>query len=654
VVSLGRAVAQTLTWLAVLSSAGAVAVAARLEAITGPVRDNGAHIGKLISSTAVGSIGLSWTLTGAFLAWRRPRNILGWLFLLSGMFTAWSSAIDAYAMTLYGESDEAAHILAETLYPVDYILFFVGYLIIPTVGLALYPSGRLPNPWWRWPIAGTAAGILLLALGVIPALYPVIPPSYLEAGVIIFGSSGLAIWIGTALRLIQASQPQRQQLALLLFAVVAHSLLLVLSLLPYDVSLWLLILAQVSGFFVAVAVAVAVLRYRLLGIETVLRRGFVYGTLTVLVAAVYLSVTALAGLILDNRPIPGVLAAAVVAVGLAPARDWLQRIADRVVYGERRDPLRAVAQLGQQVTVTEELGLLPAALASVAAAVRAPGAVVAALDGRIVASIGVEPVGGPVLLLGFGGRWVGELRVAPLRSAEAYTDSQLRLLAALAPQIAVVVRALDLTEALQAERDRVIAATIAERDRLRRDLHDGLGPSLSGIGLGLQAVSDTMRGDSPAAEALIGRIKAEVDTTIAEIRRIIDDLRPAALDTMGLTEAIRRYAQTISTVLPVEVHAADLPPIPPQVENAAYRITTEALTNVARHAEARHVLITLSAPNRTLRITVADDGHGVTTATVGVGLTSMRRRADTLGGHLDVASTHTGTTVTTTLPLEQP
>jgi signal transduction histidine kinase len=89
------------------------------------------------------------------------------------------------------------------------------------------------------------------------------------------------------------------------------------------------------------------------------------------------------------------------------------------------------------------------------------------------------------------------------------------------------------------------------------------------------------------------------------------------------------------------------------VENAAYRITTEALTNAARHAVARRVQVTLTAPEDALLITVADDGAGVGTAVPGVGLTSMRRRAETLGGELGVDSAGTGTTITATLPLEQ-
>jgi signal transduction histidine kinase len=288
------------------------------------------------------------------------------------------------------------------------------------------------------------------------------------------------------------------------------------------------------------------------------------------------------------------------------------------------------------------------------AAVHAPGAAVTAPDGQVVAAVGDGTDRTAVTLpLMFGGQRLGDLRVAPRRPGESYTGAETRLLAALALQVAVVVRAEDLTRALAAEHDRVLAASQTERDRLRADLHDGLGPSLSGIGLGLQGISDALH-DDPAATLLLNRIRDEVATAFAEVRRIIDGLRPVSLDTLGLVGAIRRHAETVSAAVPVQVSAEKLPPLPPQVETAAYRITAEALANAARHAGAEHVRVALVAPNGALRISVADDGHGVGDATAGVGLTSMRRRAETLGGRLDIDSRACGTTVTAILPLGQP
>ena len=302
--------------------------------------------------------------------------------------------------------------------------------------------------------------------------------------------SMLTIWVSTVVRLVRARPPRRQQLALLVCVVMPF---LAASL--FGSVTFANVLILLSLLLVPVAVAVGVLRYRLLGIETVLRRGLVYGMYTCVVVAAYLGATAAAGAMvgaaLDSRPLPGVVAAAAVAVALAPARDRLQRAADRLVYGQRRDPLQALTLLGERVAVTAQGDLLATALTSVTAAVRAPGAALIAPDGRVLATAGADPAGGSRttdLPLQFGGVLLAELRVLPRRPGEAYTPADARLLAALALQIAVVVQAFQLTEQLEAERDRVVTAAEAERDRLRADLHDGLGPSLSGIGLGLEAL----------------------------------------------------------------------------------------------------------------------------------------------------------------------
>jgi len=641
-----------------------------------------------------GCLGLVWAVTGAVLVGVRPRNALGWLVLAVGMSQAW-----AVGLTAYGGFGLLEVVPSWPAY-VGPALYIPGWLILPTVLLALYPEGRLPGPRWRWPVAGAAIAIVLLTAciplptvgpeeahgwAVVPTLperlgdvllpnkpmydtrvfvsaapdgttTPVVPEwwaVWANTGSWVFkpllALSMLTIWAGTVTRLVRARPPRRQQLAWLVCVVMP---LLPALFSPVELASWLVLL---SLLLVPVAVAVGVLRYRLLGIEAVLRRGLVYGTFTVAVVGAYLIVTAVSAAALDRSDLlPGVVAAALVAVGLAPARDRLQRAADRLVYGERHDPLRAVTRLGQKVAATGDLDLLPGALASVMAAVHAPGAAVAAPDGRIIERVGMDPDTGAVLPLWFGGQQVGELRVAARRAGEAYTNAEKRLLAALALQVAVVVRAFELTEALEAERDRVLAATETERDRLRGDLHDGLGPSLSGVGLGLQALADTLDGRDAASTVLLDRIREEVAEAVVEVRRIIDGLRPTTLDTLGLLGAIRRHAETVSAALPVDVVAVDLSPLPPQVETAAYRITTEALTNAARHAGARHVRVTLFAQHGSLRITVADDGHGVGTAAAGVGLTSMQRRTETLGGHLDIDSAAAGTTITATLPLEQP
>ncbi|MFD2093886.1 histidine kinase [Blastococcus deserti] len=404
------------------------------------------------------------------------------------------------------------------------------------------------------------------------------------------------------------------------------------------------------------AILVGVVRYRLLGI--VVSRALVYATLTAAVVLLYLALATVAAAALGRTlsPVPAAIAAALIAVALGPARTRLQSAADRVVYGRRRDPVAAVTELGDRVATTDEADLLPAVLATVTAALRVAGA-------RVVGP--GEPAspddGALAVPLRVGGRDVGTLHVAERHPGEPFTTGDRHLLAALAPQVAVVVLALDLARSLERERDRVLTATHDERDRIRRDLHDGLGPSLAGIGLGVQAVQAHV-GDraDPLTRDLLARLKEEVDAAVGEVRRIIDGLRPAPLDDLGFVAAVRRHADTLAPSVPVRVTAEDLPPLPPDVETAAYRIAQEALTNVARHSGARSAEVGLRARDGRLEVAVADDGAGLEPAVTddvrprGIGLDSMRSRARAVGGDLTVDSGPDGTAVVADLPLEVP
>ena len=224
---------------------------------------------------------------------------------------------------------------------------------------------------------------------------------------------------------------------------------------------------------------------------------------------------------------------------------------------------------------------------------------------------------------------VGTLRVAPRVAGSSYSAADGRVLGALAPQVAVVVHALDLAGALEVQRDRVVAATRSERDRLRQELHDGLGPTLAGTALGLQAARDALAAeDAETLGRLLDRIGSEVDLAVADVRRVIDDLRPAELDEGSLDLAVRRRAASVASVVDVDVDVGAIPELRPEVEIAAYRIASEALNNVARHAGAQHVRLAVSVGDGSLTLRVADDGSGIPeSAPAGVGLESMRRRA---------------------------
>lgn len=301
---------------------------------------------------------------------------------------------------------------------------------------------------------------------------------------------------------------------------------------------------------------------------------------------------------------------------------------------------------------------VPSMLNAVATAVGASFARVTDADGRELARLG-DP-SGPALdvPLRHGGRDLGTLTIGPRRNEPRVSDNDARLVVALAPHPAVVVRTRALTEELADERERVTEATLTERDRLRRDLHDGLGPSMSGIALGLEAVARSMESDLETAREVLERARVEAAAAVVEIRRVLDGLRPAALDRVGLVGAVRETASALGLGRPgaadFDLEVATELRLPPKVEEAALRIVAESLNNVSRHAGARRCTVSLNGTPAELHLSVYDDGSGIDpTHTPGHGLESMRRRVADLGGRITISpASPRGTQVSAVLPLE--
>ncbi|MGZ5366078.1 MAG: sensor histidine kinase, partial [Mycobacterium sp.] len=334
-----------------------------------------------------------------------------------------------------------------------------------------------------------------------------------------------------------------------------------------------------------------------------------------------------------------------------PVAGRLRTWVDRFVLGERADPLATVDSIGAglRTSTDDPTGTMLEAVAS------ATGASYAELR----TPAGVRTVGQPhgdvvEIPLVHADKALGTLTVGPRRGERRVTDGDARLLAAIAPHLAVVIQTQRLANDLDREKQRVASATEAERDRLRHDLHDGLGPSLSGIALGIQAVSQSLGTESQASRNLLERTRTEADNAVREIRRVIDGLRPAVLDKYGLVGAIGDTAKNLGldTETGFTLDARPMPDLAPQVEEAAFRIASEALNNVVKHANASSCGVIIETVVDQLVVRVRDDGTWVTSRSGGVGLDSMRRRVEALGGELEVTSDQ-GTTVTAGIPLEQ-
>jgi signal transduction histidine kinase len=401
---------------------------------------------------------------------------------------------------------------------------------------------------------------------------------------------------------------------------------------------------------IPLSIGIAMLRHRLFDVDVVINRTLVYSALTVCVVGIYVLVVGGLGSLLQARGnvVISLLAAGLVAVLFAPLRNRLQRGVNHLMYGERDEPYTVLSRLGQRLEVTlAPDAALRAIVETVAQALRLPHAAITLKQGgefAVAAEYGTA-AGDPVVLpLAYQREQVGQLILAPRSPGEKFTSSDRRLLNDLARQAGVAIHALRLTADLQRSRERLVSAREEERRRLRRDLHDGLGPQLAAQTLKLGAARSLYPRDPAAADALLAELETETEAALADVRRLVYNLRPPALDELGLAGAVREAATQYgaggaakssgnAARLHISVAAPErLPPLPAAVEVAAYRITQEALTNVVRHAGARSCQIRLSLGGA-LEMEITDDGVGLPEDRhAGVGLTSMRERAVELGG----------------------
>ena len=388
-------------------------------------------------------------------------------------------------------------------------------------------------------------------------------------------------------------------------------------------------------------VAFSILRYRLFDIDLVLNRTLVYGTLTVSTMGLYVFIVGYLGSLFQarDRSLIAFLATGLVALLFQPLRERLQRAVNRLMYGERDEPYTVLSRLGRRL----EMALTPTAglqtiVETVARALKLPHVAIALKKGdrfETAASFGL-PAGDPLILpLTHQEKIIGQLICTPRAPNEGFTEAEQGLLRNVAHQAGPIAHAVGLTADLQRSRQRLVAAREEERRRIRRDLHDGLGPRLASLTLKLDAARNLLSHDPDATDALLVALKAETQAAIADIRRLVYALRPPALDELGLVGALREHAASHSTPdgLRIIVEAPEeLPPLPAAVEVAAFRIALEALTNVERHARARECTVRLALDGR-LQLEITDDGVGLPPEyQAGVGLTSMRERAAELGG----------------------
>jgi two-component system, NarL family, sensor kinase len=608
------------------------------------------------------AIGVSFGICGAILAWHRPRNPIGWLFAAGGV--AYATA--ALAAPLGAVLREAAAPIAVQRLVIT--IFFWSWplaigLVLPLT-LLLFPDGRPPTRRWRWVVIAVivTAPLFSLEMGTFP--YPVEPgypigyltiPFYESLGPLWTAAeirTTLALFLGAgavAVRYRRGSDVERRQLLWLLLAVMVALIVI----LPWDLVAGTPIEVLFAIPLIPIAVTVAIVRHQLLDIRLVVSRVLAWLMLLLAVVVAYAGLVAL----LNHFATPRVGWSALVTVLLvllaAPLLPRLQRLVDGAIYGDRGDPARVASRLGEQLA-TPDAGL-QGVVTTVRSALRLPYLAIER-DGRVLASDGEVPERVHPWPLTRGGKAEGQLTVGLRVGERDLAAADRRALAILADPVAVAVHSTVVSDELQASRERIIAAREEERRRLRRELHDGLGPTLTGIAFAADAAANTIDTDPEESQRLLTSLRRDTRVALADVRRLVDNLRPPALDELGLVGALRQRADQLSwradgESVRVRLDVPDeVPVLPAAIEVATYRIATEALTNVVRHSRASGAVVRLRCDER-LDLSITDDGPPNGAWAPGVGLDAMRERAAELGGSFRAGPTPTGGQVLASFPL---
>jgi signal transduction histidine kinase len=641
---------------------------------------------------------VGYGMFGAFLASRRPGNVIGWLFQAIGLASALLVFADEYAIRGLVIAPGSLPLAVE----VDVILPSLAAVVWPAfiaLILTLYPTGRPSSKrWWSaiWASLGLALvygpSIFLLPGTLTAAVrqsvdFHVPNPTGIPLGNVlhtIVQSPILLIPFVLALLSVAdrwrvARGDERQQLNWL----AAVCLLVGLVLAPWGalqsgasipvwVS-WIIGSLLLFGFAFGIpgAMAVAILRYRLYEIDVVLNRALVYGALAAFITAVYVGIVVGIGTLIGSGGQPNlalsIAATAVVALAFQPVREWIQRIANRLVYGQRATPYEVLAQFSHRVAgayaneeVLQRLARVLGEGTGAAAAsvwIRSDGSRVAAATWPADAESVPPEAANRVASVRHQGEELGELAVKK-RPGEPVTPVEEKLLADLAAQAGQVLRNVRLTADLQARleeistqaadlresRQRIVAAQDAERRRLERNIHDGAQQHLVALAVKLRLTATLARRDPERARPSIDDLRRQTTDALETLGALAAGLYPPVLRERGIAAALS--AQTTLTTVPVKVIDHVNGRYSEDLEAAVFFCCQEAIQNAVKHAHASRITVRLDDRDGTLRFTVSDDGTGFdpSTARRGAGMQNMADRIAAGGGALEVDSRRGGGT----------
>jgi signal transduction histidine kinase len=634
----------------------------------------------------------SCAVIGALAVTRQPGNLVGWLFLATGVVAAMQIFTGELALSLYRHGGPllAVQWLAWPANWVWNLSFGSLFTLLPL----LFPDGRLPSRRWR-PLAWFALGLIaFLAVAYAVAPGPLGSPRVANPAGVGVGLSGAFAGLFTGLAFVavaacvlcvcslffryhHADGDVRQQvkwfglgaaftLTCLLAGQVAQGL---------DAQLVSDVLSAIGVLGVPVGAAIAILRFRLFDIDVVISKAIVYGSLAAFIAIVYVGLVAgvgqLAGAV--GTPVLSAIAAAIVALAFQPVRRRMQRFANRLVYGQRATPYEVLSDFSGQVAHAYSVeDILPKMAQIVAAGTGVARAEVWLRVGAELRSVARWPQDGaaspsPVPMpsgeipeFGEGeavfpvvhqGDMLGAIAVqAP--AGDPITADKEKLIANLAAQAGLVLRNVRLLEDIRASRQRIVTAQDAAARRLERNIHDGAQQQLVALAIKTGLADSLVGHDDAEAHQMLSQIQAEIKEALSDLRDLARGIYPPLLADLGLVAALQ--AQARKSALPAVVEGDGLGRYPQEAETAVYFCALEALQNVAKYARASRAIVRLSAPNGALAFCVEDDGVGFDPNAKGhgSGIQGMSDRLAALGGELRVTSTPgAGTIVKGSVPV---
>jgi len=633
-------------------------------------------------------------LVGTWVAIKRPDHPQARRMLVGG--SAASITLAIAALLRYAASDGAP---GPWFWWANLAMRIAGVVGVTALMLALasFPDGTVERPWQRWGLRAmwlqvAAPPLLLLAGPTVAAEAYLVEPYVDELApqvanpfavpwlqwlaepleVLQSGYLGKLVLVAVlAARFVRADRAQRSRMRLMVYLLAAETPFAVAYVLlspqygaENPVWLWLLtgLLAVLLSLY-PVIVVVAIVRHRLYDIDLVVRRSVVYGVLSLGIAALYLGLAAAPGMALgDSIPVELAVALTIIAAaGFQPLRRRLDRLADRLVFGERVNRYQLLTAFGASLEQTVELGeLLPHLADTVRRGLAAPWVRVA-LPGMDVVAGPYSGFAEAALRVGLerGGEVVGHIECGPKEGG--YQPGDRELLGTLAGQAATAIANAQLTTQLAEQvnelarsRSRIVAAQDTERRRIERNIHDGAQQHVVALIMKLRLARNQLgRGDRSADEVL-DELQHDARELLIDLRELAHGIHPPVLSDQGLVAAVQARADR----MPLEVHVHAEPALYDQrlgteIEGAAYFVICEALTNVVKHAAARMAEIKLSTKDGNVIVQVHDDGIGLNSANAnGNGLTNLRDRVEALGGQVQVVSNpDTGTKVHTELPL---